>query len=297
MTALPGQGGITAAWKMEVAAVDGMAASLGRMLGVEDKRKLIRAAINGMPPYAIPNVTIEAVAPGPALPHRLHARLAASASSPSSPKASSTSWRMPQGMEPLAFRMSMLGRQRPPRALPSGRGAARGMGRRRTGQHHGDRRAAPRSDRTSGSSRTPASASDQRVKVAPARRGGGLRPRRQHRPRRTADRSAVSSGRWRRPPSPRPNGSPECLERGRFGALGLPRLGDHPQIIVEIIPSSDPPGGISGLGTTVLAPAVANAIYAGIRQADALAAVRPYGGRMIAQPIIRSCPSRRSACC
>ena len=35
-----------------------------------------------------------------------------------------------------------------------------------------------------------------------------------------------------------------------------------PQIGIEIIPSSDPPGGISGLGTTVLAPAVANAIYA-----------------------------------
>ena len=47
-----------------------------------------------------------------------------------------------------------------------------------------------------------------------------------------------------------------------FGALGLPRLGESTQIIVEIIPSGAPPGGISGLGTTVLAPAIANAIYA-----------------------------------
>jgi isoquinoline 1-oxidoreductase beta subunit len=47
-----------------------------------------------------------------------------------------------------------------------------------------------------------------------------------------------------------------------FGALGLPRLGEPTQIIVEIIPSGAPPGGISGLGTTVLAPAIANAIYA-----------------------------------
>jgi isoquinoline 1-oxidoreductase beta subunit len=47
-----------------------------------------------------------------------------------------------------------------------------------------------------------------------------------------------------------------------LGGIGLPRLADTPQIIVEIIPSSDPPGGISGLGTTVVAPAVANAIYA-----------------------------------
>jgi isoquinoline 1-oxidoreductase beta subunit len=48
-----------------------------------------------------------------------------------------------------------------------------------------------------------------------------------------------------------------------FSAIGLPRLGDKPEIYVEIVPSSDAPGGVSGLGTTVLAPAVANAIYAG----------------------------------
>jgi isoquinoline 1-oxidoreductase beta subunit len=48
-----------------------------------------------------------------------------------------------------------------------------------------------------------------------------------------------------------------------LGSLGLPRLGDTPDIIVSIIPSSDAPGGISGLGTLPLAPAVANAIHAG----------------------------------
>src|SRR5206468_12211635 len=49
----------------------------------------------------------------------------------------------------------------------------------------------------------------------------------------------------------------------RLSSIGLPRLGDTPEIFVELVPSSDPPGGVSGLGTTVLAPAVANAIYAG----------------------------------
>jgi isoquinoline 1-oxidoreductase beta subunit len=49
----------------------------------------------------------------------------------------------------------------------------------------------------------------------------------------------------------------------RLSSIGFPRIGDAPQIAVEIIPSSDPPGGISGLGPTVLAPAVANAIFAG----------------------------------
>ena len=32
--------------------------------------------------------------------------------------------------------------------------------------------------------------------------------------------------------------------------------------MVQIIPSSEAAGGVSGLGTTVLAPAVANAIFA-----------------------------------
>jgi isoquinoline 1-oxidoreductase beta subunit len=61
--------------------------------------------------------------------------------------------------------------------------------------------------------------------------------------------------------------SPEWLAgmpRARpLGGIGLPRIGDAPQITVEIIPSSDPSGGISGLGTLPLAPAVANAIHAG----------------------------------
>jgi isoquinoline 1-oxidoreductase beta subunit len=48
-----------------------------------------------------------------------------------------------------------------------------------------------------------------------------------------------------------------------IGGMMLPRIGDVPDVHVEIIPSSDPPGGVSGLGTTVLAPAVANAIFAG----------------------------------
>ena len=49
----------------------------------------------------------------------------------------------------------------------------------------------------------------------------------------------------------------------RYGSLGLPRLSDTPDFTIQLVPSTAPPGGISGLGTTVLAPAVANAIYAG----------------------------------
>jgi isoquinoline 1-oxidoreductase beta subunit len=48
-----------------------------------------------------------------------------------------------------------------------------------------------------------------------------------------------------------------------LGGIGLPRIGDVPEIVVEIIPSGTAPGGLNGLSTIVLAPAVANAIYAG----------------------------------
>ncbi|MCL6699110.1 molybdopterin-dependent oxidoreductase [Sphingomonas sp. NSE70-1] len=47
--------------------------------------------------------------------------------------------------------------------------------------------------------------------------------------------------------------------RGR----GFERLHDVPKIEVELVPSDEPAGGVSGLGLAVLAPAVANAIAAG----------------------------------
>jgi isoquinoline 1-oxidoreductase beta subunit len=48
-----------------------------------------------------------------------------------------------------------------------------------------------------------------------------------------------------------------------IGGIALPRLGDTPDIVVQIIPSSEQAGGINGLGALPLAPAIANAIHAG----------------------------------
>jgi isoquinoline 1-oxidoreductase beta subunit len=45
--------------------------------------------------------------------------------------------------------------------------------------------------------------------------------------------------------------------------LALPRLNDTPDFTVRLIGSTAAPGGVSGLGAAVLAPAVANAIFAG----------------------------------
>ena len=44
---------------------------------------------------------------------------------------------------------------------------------------------------------------------------------------------------------------------------GFERLREVPRIEVELIHSDAEPGGVSGLGVAVLAPAVANAIAAG----------------------------------
>ena len=258
MTALPGQGGITAAWKMEVCTTDGMAVAIQRMLDVEDKRRLIRPAINAMPPYGIPNVTIEVVSPSlPFLvgymrgsPHREFAFFTESFVDELARAA---------GMEPLAFRMSMLGQ--------NGRLARCLQGAARLAQWDGG---VPGS--TMGIAGCSAFGSHIGL-VASANVGSGQSVK--------VDRlfaavdcgSAVNSGlvaqqieaglMWALAQATVP--SPEFvagMPRARpIGSIGLPGLRDTPQIIVEIIPSSDPPGGISGLGTTVLAPALANALH------------------------------------
>jgi isoquinoline 1-oxidoreductase subunit beta len=48
-----------------------------------------------------------------------------------------------------------------------------------------------------------------------------------------------------------------------IGGLALPRLRDTPQIIVEIIPSTEAFGGVGEVAVPPVAPAIANALYAG----------------------------------
>jgi isoquinoline 1-oxidoreductase beta subunit len=44
--------------------------------------------------------------------------------------------------------------------------------------------------------------------------------------------------------------------------FALPRLADSPEIMVEIIPSEEDPGGVTELGVPPVAPAIANAVFA-----------------------------------
>ena len=109
MTALPGEGGITAAWQMRVATADGLGSALARLDGTDAPEKLGPTALDGaVPPYGIPHVRIEAV----------HAPLPFPAGyMRGSPQRELTFFTesfidelaRAAGMEPLAFRMSMLG--------------------------------------------------------------------------------------------------------------------------------------------------------------------------------------------
>ena len=58
------------------------------------------------------------------------------------------------------------------------------------------------------------------------------------------------------------------VERGlptprTLGGLRLPRISDVPSIQIEIIPSREPSGGLGEIGTAAVAPAIANALWAG----------------------------------
>ncbi len=55
-------------------------------------------------------------------------------------------------------------------------------------------------------------------------------------------------------------------EPRRLGALGLPLLADMPEISVQLIRSKEAPGGLGELAVSPVAPAIANAIFAGSGQ-------------------------------
>ena len=246
MTALPGAGGITAAWRMRVATSGH--APLG-----------LTALDGAIPPYGIADVTIEsALAETPfrtgylrGHPQRAMAFFTESFVDELAHAA---------GLEPLAFRMAMLGgRPRLARCIQAatalggwdggGRGSTQGIAACSAfGSHIG-----LLADATIGA--------DQSVEV--------------HRLV-----AAVDCGRIVNPQLVRQQieGGLICalglasvrepdwaagMPRSRpLGAIGLPRIARTPEIHVQLIASKAPPGGVSGLGVAALAPAVANAVYA-----------------------------------
>jgi isoquinoline 1-oxidoreductase beta subunit len=260
MTALPGDGGITAAWAARVATADGFGSALQRLQRGRQPKTLGRTGLDGSaPPYSIPHVKIDAIeAPLPFISGYMRG-------SPQREFAFFTECFIDElahaaGMEPLSFRMSLLGGNgRLARCL---QGAARLAG--WDGGGPGSTMGIAGCSAFGSHIGLVASASigsDQRIKVSRLVAAvdcgrvvnGGLVAQQ------------IEAGlMWALAQATVP--SPEWIAgmpRARpVGGIGLPRLADTPQILVEIIPSSDSPGGVAGLGTTVLAPAVANAIHA-----------------------------------
>ncbi|MEO6226042.1 MAG: molybdopterin cofactor-binding domain-containing protein [Sphingomicrobium sp.] len=261
MTALPGDGGITDAWAMRVATADGLSSALARLAGRASPKKLGGGALDGaVPPYAIPNVRIEAVRTAlPFEPGYMRG-------SPQRELSFFTESFMDElahaaGLEPLSLRMALLGQNgRLARCLQAatrraqwdggGRGSIMGIaGASAFGSHIG-------------LVATASIGGDQRIKVerlvAAVDCGRVIN-------RGLATQQIETGLIWALaqatvPPPEWVAGMPRARP---FGRLGLPRIGDTPEIVVEIIPSSAASGGLNGLSTVVLAPAVANAIYAG----------------------------------
>jgi isoquinoline 1-oxidoreductase beta subunit len=261
MTALPGEGGITAAWAMRVATADGLGSALARLQRKDLSALLGKSALDGsVPPYSVPNVRVEAI----------HADLPFTVGymrgSPQREFAFFNESFVDElaraaGLEPLAFRMSLLGGNgRLARCL---QGAARIAG--WDGGGPGSTMGIAGASAFGSHIGLVASASideSQQVRVhrlvaavdcgrvinsslAVQQIEAGLIW--------ALGQAIIRAPEW-------VAGMPRARP---IGSLGLPRIGDMPEVLIELIPSSDAPGGLSGLGTIALAPAVANAIHAG----------------------------------
>ena len=261
MTALPGAGGITAAWKMRAATAGGFGAALAALTNAKAPTRLGQPDLAGsVPPYGMPHVTIEAVT----VPVPYEAGYMRG--SPQREFAFFTESFIDElahatGTEPLAFRMSMLGGNgRLARCLQAaarlaswdggGPGSTMGLaGATAFGSHIGLVASASIGD-------------DQRVKVhrlfAAVDCGRVIN-------RGLVEQQIAAGLIWGLAQAS--VAAPEWvagMPRARpIGGIALPRLGDAPEVVVEVISSSEAPGGISGLGCVPVAPAVANAIHAG----------------------------------
>ena len=257
LSALPTPQGSIASWRARLVGMAGLESSFARALGRNPPPFAPRGAT---PPYAIPAIRIDAV--DAHLPIRIgYMRGGDEALTTFFTESFVDEMARAMGAEPLAFRMGMLGGvPRLAHAITTaaaiggwdGGGPGSNMGlscASRFGSHIG-----LLAEATIGT--------DQRIRVARLV-------------------AAVDAGRI-----VNPNLVRQQVEGALLAALstatvaapeyiaGMPRavstrdpgyerLRDVPKIEVEIIQGDGPPGGVSGLGMAVLAPAVANAIAAG----------------------------------
>ncbi|MEO6360407.1 MAG: molybdopterin cofactor-binding domain-containing protein [Sphingomicrobium sp.] len=260
MYGLPGPEGITAAWKMRLVTASGLGSALSRLAGGTAQSAFPAPEDGGAPPYAIAHVQIDAV------PVDLPFLAGYMRGSPEREIAFFTESFVDElaraaGLDPLVFRMAMLGSNpRLARCLQQaasasgwnggGRGSTLGIaGCSAFGSH-----IALVAEATIGA--------DQTVEVhrlvAAVDCGRLINP--------GLVRQQIESGMlWAlgQATMAEPNFVGSMPVARALQSLGLPRMAKVPEVRVDIIANGHPPGGISGLGVAVLAPAVANAIYAG----------------------------------
>ena len=261
LTALPGPGGITAAWKMRVATSDGLGSAFRRLAGAGKSTALGRGALDGaIPPYAVTDLSIEGVsatAPFPIGYLRGHPQRAMTFFTESFIDELAHA----AGLEPLAFRMALLGgNPRLARCIQAAASAGGWDGGRAGstlglaacsafGSHIG-----LLADATIGADQT----IEVHRLVATVDCGRIVNPQ--------LVRQQIESGLiWALglAQAREPDWAAGMPRSRPLGAIGLPRIARTPEIHVQLVPGNAAPGGVSGLGVAVLAPAVANAVFAG----------------------------------
>lgn len=251
--------GFPAGWRMDLASCDGMAATMARLSGAASTATVPHLPAQLLAPYAIKHVEVAATAPD--LPYAIGYMRG-------SPQRELTFFNESfidelarrKGHEPLAFRMSLLGAN--PRLAKCLQAAARLGG--WDGGGPGSTMGIAGCSAFGSHIVLVASASigpDQRVQVHQLAAvvdcgrviNSGLAEQQIEAGLLWALGQAVAA-------------SPEWVggfvKAKRLSTSGLPRIADTPEVRVEFIASDQLPGGLSGLGTLPLAPAVANAIHA-----------------------------------
>lgn len=246
-----------AAWRARIAAPSGTHAAVTRLVGPYGHSGAEAAAIEGaVPPYAIPTLSIEH-APADIGVETGVWRAAAHAYTGFFTESFVDELAAVAGQDALAFRIGMLaGSPRLARCLSRAAAAGGWSGEAQSGEGLAIHSAL-------GSHiglYVEASNEDGRIKVA-----------------RMA--AAVDAGRLINPDIVRQQiesgliwgmtaalGNGVTFTRGlpdqaNFDALALPRLKDMPEILIELIPSAEAPGGVAELAVPVAAPAIANAIF------------------------------------
>ena len=260
MTALPGTAGITAALRMDLISGDGMASSLARLAGTDAPSALDPIGFAYCtPPYAFPHLWVRGAAA--ALP----CRIGYMRGSPEREAAFATESFVDElaraaGLDPLNLRMALLGNNG--RLARCFQAAARRAG--WDGGGAGSTLGIAGVSAFGSNIALVADASidpDQRVQVhnlvcavdcGRVVNSGLVRQQVESALIWALGQATAPAPKWRAAmPVP-----------GRMSVIGLPGIARLPSIDIAIIPSSEPPGGVNGLGAIPLAPAVANAIFA-----------------------------------